>query len=165
MASYPLQPLLNVRHFRESGARSALMAAEGTLREAQQAEDECRAELGRYRQWRPTEEERRYDAIMGTAMGMDDLDRFKGGLAVLAHGELQREQSVHDAGRRVEECRKAVAAAREAVARARREVAKIAAHKDIWNEEMRREAERLADIELEEFKAAPLAADGDDGLA
>lgn len=163
---YPLQPLLNVRHFRENGARNALMTAEGVLRDAVQAAEDRRAELERYRAWRPGEEERRYDAIMGTSMAMQDLDRFKAGLAALAQAELQREQAVADADRRVEECRKAVADARAAVAKARREVAKIAAHKDIWSEDMRREAERLADIEMEEFKAVPVTtSDDDDGMA
>lgn len=160
-AAYPLQPLLDVRHFRENAAAGALRLAERALREAEDDEQRRRDELTNYRAWRPDEEERRYDAIMGQDMALADLDRFKAGLAALAQGELLREEEVRTAERATEACRKAVLAAREAAAQARRDTMKIATHRDIWREAARREAERLEDLEMEEFRTPP-SPEGDD---
>lgn len=162
MAVYPLQPLLSVRHYRETAAQNALLAAERTLIEAEAQVSRCRQELERYRAWRMEEEERRYDALMGEVTDIEGLERFRNALAALRNGDLTREQAIAAAEKHVLTCRKAVQTARDAVARARREVSKIAAHKDIWMDAERREAARLEDIEMEEFKVAPPAEASDD---
>ena len=53
--------------------------------------------------------------------------------------------------KRQEDARKA----REAARQAQHETAKIVAHRDIWLVEAKREAERLEDLEMEEFKPLP----------
>ena len=136
MPSYPLQSLLTVRHFREEGAKNEVRAAERRLAEAREEVRKKEEELERYRIWRPEEENRRYDAIMGA----------------LAEGEQERILAVTEAEKAVGQKEREVAAAREAVAEARREAAKIEAHRDIWLAEAKREAERQEDLELEEFK-------------
>lgn len=151
MANYPLQALLSVRWFREDAAKNAVRAAERKVLEAREAVEACRAELAEYRVWRAEETERRYDTIMGVDMSLDDIDAFKAGLATLADGELSRETAVAAAEKEAAACELAVNKAREAVADARREAAKIEAHRDIWREEAKKEAERLEDLEMEEF--------------
>lgn len=151
MAKYPLQALLSVRWFREDAAKNAVRAAERKALAAREAVETCRAELAEYRIWRVEETERRYDAIMGVDMSLDDIDAFKAGLAALADGELTRETAAAAAEKEAAACSLAVSKAREAVAEARREAAKIEAHRDIWREEAKKEAERLEDLEMEEF--------------
>lgn len=152
---YPLAPLLRVREFREEAAKNAVRAAERAVAEAEAETERRRAELARYAVWREEEAERRYAAIMGASLSLKEVDEFKAGLGALADGELQRREAVdraeEEAGRR----REALSQARDAARRAQHETAKILAHRDIWREEARREAERLEDVEMEEFRTLP----------
>lgn len=157
--SYPLRALLSVRRFREDAAQNAVRSAERKAREARQAVEKCRAELARYCDWRLEEAERRYDAVMGVDMTLDEVDAFRAGLAALADGELARETAVGAAEKEAAASELAVGKAREAAAQARREAAKIEAHREIWREEARKEAERLEDREMEEFHAPAGEAD------
>ena len=152
MPSYPLQALLPVRHFREAGAKNEGRAAERRLAEAREEVRKKEEELERYRIWRPEEENRRYDAIMGETMSLEEVAGFRASLGALAEGEQERILAVTEAEKAVGQKEREVAAAREAVAEARREAAKIEAHRDIWLAEAKREAERQEDLELEEFK-------------
>lgn len=159
MPSYPLQSLLNVRHFREEGAKNDARAAECRLADARQELQNRHEELERYRAWRPQEEKRRYDAILGEAMNMDELSTFRSSLSSLAEAEEQRAQAVTEAEKAISVKERELAAARAAVAQARREAAKIEAHRDIWLAEARREAERREDLEMEEFMAPAAQSD------
>ena len=152
MEKYPLAPLLKVREYREDAAKNALSAAERAVVEAQEAVERCRGELERYKVWRQEEVERRYDAIMGETMSLEEVAGFRASLGALAEGEQERILAVTEAEKAVGQKEREVAAAREAVAEARREAAKIEAHRDIWLAEAKREAERQEDLELEEFK-------------
>ena len=153
MPSYPLQSLLSVRRFREDAAMNEVRAAERRLAEAREEVRKKEEELERYRAWRPEEENRRYDAIMGQSMNLEDVAEFRASLGALAEGEQQRVQAVTEAEKIAAQKERDVAAAREAVAEARREAAKIEAHRDIWLAEAKKEAERQEDLEMEEFKA------------
>ena len=84
MSAYPLQALLTVRYFREEGAKNAVRAAERRLAEAQAEVRRREEELERYRIWRPEEENRRYDAIMGASLSLDDVAEFRASLSALA---------------------------------------------------------------------------------
>ena len=153
MQPYPLQSLLTVRHFREEAAKNEVRAAERRLAEAREEVRKREEELERYRVWRPEEENRRYDAILGEAMSLDDVAEFRASLGALAEGEQEREQAVAEAEKNVARKEQEVNTAREAVAAARKEAAKIEAHRDIWLTEAKKEAERQEDLEMEEFKA------------
>ena len=148
MEKYPLAPLLKVREYREDAAKNALSAAERAVVEAQEAVERCRGELERYKVWRQEEVERRYDAIMGKGLSLKELDVFKAGLGALADGELKLEEAIAQA---LENVKKRQEAARQA----QHETAKIVTHRDIWLVEAKREAERLEDLEMEEFKPLP----------
>ena len=152
MQKYPLEPLLSVRHFREENAKQAVRSAEIALQDAEEKIRQCEAELATYHSWRLEEENRRYDAIMGKPQTMDELDAFKAGLAQLKDGELNREELVLKAKEERQKKAEALDTARETAIHARKETAKIQAHKNIWSEEAKKEEERQADLELEEFK-------------
>ena len=148
MEKYPLAPLLKVREYREDAAKNALSAAERAVVEAQEAVERCRGELERYKVWRQEEVERRYDAIMGKGLSLKELDVFKAGLGALADGELKLEEAIAQALENVKK-------RQEDVRKAQHETAKIVTHRDIWLVEAKREAERLEDLEMEEFKPLP----------
>lgn len=148
---YPLQPLLSVRAFRENNAKMALSAAETAMRQAEAEAAGKRAELERYRKWLPEEKDRRYNGIMGKEMSLADLDTFKARLAVLDDGVFAREDAVQQAEKILEERRTGLRTARAALNAARKEKIKIEAHRNVWAQALAKEAERAADLELEEF--------------
>ena len=86
---------------------------------------------------------------------------FKAGLGALADGELKLEESIAQALENVKKRQEDVRKAREAARQAQHETAKIVTHRDIWLVEAKREAERLEDLEMEEFK--PLSPQGTEG--
>lgn len=160
MARYPLGPLLSVRQYREDAAQNLLRQAERLAREAEAALQE-REELERYRLWRVEEEDRRYGAIMGQLLSLDDLEEFKAGLGRLRDAELRREEDVAKADQALNKARQAVTDAKSGLSKARRDTARILAHRNIWNEMARLEAERKEDLESEEFRPMPIGT-GDD---
>lgn len=152
MEVYPLESLLTVRHYREESAKRRVRNAESALREAEENIERKRKELEEYRCWRIEEEDRRYEAIMNVPMSLDKLDAFKAGLSRLAAGETDREQAVLDAKKQAETRRSELEKAREDAKTASKNTSKIQAHKDIWKEDAKKEAERKEDLELEEFR-------------
>ena len=159
---YPLQALLSVRHYREDAARNALRLEERRLVQAREEVGRRQAELERYRIWRQEEEERRYAAILGASLSLEEVADFRASLGMLATGEQERFQAVRQAEEQVRQQEQAVTGAQlvaEAVALARREAAKIEKHRDIWQENAKREQEHLEDLELEEFATPSRASD------
>lgn len=160
MAKYPLQPLLSVRKYREDAAQTQLRQAEHALREAKEQLETREKELADFALWRREEEDRRYASIMHTLLSLDELDQFKAALARLRDKELLHEEQVIEARHKLEQARKDVEKAKDTVRLAQRETARILAHKDIWLEAERKEAERKEDLESEEFK--PMSVDAVD---
>ncbi len=152
MESYPLDSLLSVRHFREEGAKREVRYAELAVREAEEEVRRRRQVLEDFHAWRLEEEERRYDAIMNTHMSIQQLDTFKTGLARLAAEEALKEEDIRKAEQQAENARNDLEKARENAKKAMKNTAKITAHKDIWSEEAKKEAEHGAELELEEFR-------------
>ena len=147
---YPLQPLLSVRAFRENKANAVLQAAQAALLEARAQLEDRRAELERYALWLPEEKERRYADIMGQSLSLTDLENFKAGLAHLEAGVFEREEEVLKAEKTVADHEILVQEALSVLRSATKEKLKIESHKDIWDEEWAREAQRAADLELED---------------
>lgn len=156
MNQYPLQTLLNVRQFREKSADLAVRNAERALHEAEDAYQRAKEMLQQWRKWRVEEEDRRYTAIIGKKITLKQLDDFKAGLAALASEEVTKISEVTQAEQKVEQCRPPLEQAKEAAKQAHKNTTKLDIHKEAWLEEEKKEAERAADLELEEFsKAGP----------
>lgn len=153
--AYPLAALLRVRLFREDGARQAVGLAQRRLEEAGAEIVRRREELERYVAWRPQEVDRRYAAIMGTALSPDGLSDFRTSLSALEMGEQERAEAVRLAELEAEKRRGELDDARKAAAQARRDAARIEAHRDIWTALARKEAERREEAELEDFTPRP----------
>lgn len=152
MESYPLDSLLSVRHFREEGAKREVRYAELAVREAEEEVLRRRQDHEVFHAWRLEEEERRYDAIMNKHMSIQQIDIFKTGLARLAAEEAVKEEDIRKAEQLAEDARHALERARENARKAMKNTAKITAHKDIWSEEAKKEAEHWGELELEEFR-------------
>ncbi|WP_461211045.1 type III secretion system stalk subunit SctO [Desulfocurvus sp. DL9XJH121] len=148
---YPLHILLHVRGLRQDKALRNLTRAERDLAEARKALAKARQRHRDYLDWLAEEEERRYASIMRTDMSLEDVEDFKLGLCSIRGmeaGHLERilraEKDVED---REEDCR----AAKALLLEAQRATMKIETHKARWMELARKEAERLEEVELEDF--------------
>ena len=98
---------------------------------------------------------------MGQLLSLDALEEFKAGLGRLRDAELRREEDVAKADQALTKARQAVTDAKSGLSKARRDTARILAHRNIWNEMARLEAERKEDLESEEFRPMPIGT-GDD---
>jgi type III secretion protein O len=150
--AYPLAGLLRIRDFRLDAAQQAQRAAEAEVQRAIAEREEKARELERYKTWRAEEIERRYAGILMHEMTMEDLDKFKAGLAQLAEGEIAREGAILEADKHIEEARLALEAARRAYVHANQEREKILYHRGEWQKTEAKEAARAEDLEMEEFK-------------
>ncbi len=144
--------MLRVRMLHEDQAKRDARTAEERLHEAQELRDGKAAELERYKMWRPQEEERRYASIIGKPMDAAKLGEFREDLARLAQGEAERQQQVDEAEAAVLDRQKETDRARDAVVQARKACMKLEEHRDMWTAAMRKEEERLADLEMEESR-------------
>lgn len=151
MARYPLQPLLHVRTFRERAAEQGVRVAEAALTKAETEKQHRQQALSEYHEWRSLEEDRRYASIMGQTLSLDELETFKAGFAALALTELEHEEAALAAEAHRQKTMAAVHEAKTHFAVARKNTAKITAHRDIWQEESQKEAEKAAENELEDF--------------
>ncbi|MDL2279750.1 type III secretion protein [Desulfovibrio sp. OttesenSCG-928-G11] len=150
---YPLAPLLKVRRLREDNALSALKNAESALALAREEEARRKKDLEDYAAWWREEEERRYAEILFTQMSLDQMDKFKQGLADLRAGEIQRSEALAFAEAEAQKAAQAVEEAKERLLLARKNSQKILAHQEVWQTEASLTAMRLEDAELEEFTA------------
>lgn len=153
---YPLDALLNVRHYREKAAERGILAARHAL---EAAKGRVEAEKRDFEAWRAAEVERRYKALLGHPIPIDGLLGFNNGLAALDARALEFELRIAEAQKALEEETAKLEAAKLAAKRARQNAAKIEKHKSIWAEEAKIEAERAEEREFEEFK--PLSSPAD----
>lgn len=152
MAQYPLEALLNVRHYREGNAKQAVNKAREALSQAQIELENAIKARDDYRIWRIEEQDRRYDAIIGKECTLEDLENLKQDVAQLTLKEIEYEEECVKAEQRKKEREKELEEAKILLAEAKKETMKILAHKDIWKEEVKKEEARKEDLEMEEFK-------------
>lgn len=161
---YPLANLLDVRRYREDAAGRALARAHEALREAVRSVEGARDACEKYRVWRTEEIHRRYEAILGSIMTKEGLERFSRSIASLDAEAHRLDLALDEAEARREACRKALEAAQAASLAARKSAAKIEKHRSIWLEEEKKEAERAEDREFEEFRPTGRLGDASDDL-
>ncbi len=148
---YPLAALLTLRIYREENAKANLAKEEKILRQEQERLKPLEEEAWRYKNSIPELVDAEYAKIMGRACTLADIDAVKSQVAVIEDGLVIREAKVDQQKVEIERCLASVEKAKEAVVFSRKEAAKIEKHKEIWTEIQKKEAERLEDLEMEEF--------------
>ena len=149
---YELSDLLKVRELREDSASKAVTQAQEKLESCIQYLERKQKELEDYREWRPGEEDRIFAEIMKKEISQEKLNEVKAKIAILREKELVIEKEVEDAEVAVKEAEAALEQAKEDHRKAMRELEKIKEHREHWTEEAKKEAEFLADKEMEEFR-------------
>ena len=149
--SYLLQPMIRIRQRREDAAGAALVAARVEERAAAKTLEERREELAEYERTKEERRDRVYDAVMGRPCSMDDLDKAREGVARIDEEGVLKADNVARAEGVLHEKEEASAVAQSALNLAIKERMKIEEHRQQWVEEDRKEQERLAEFELEDF--------------
>ncbi len=148
---YPLAALLTLRIYREENAKANLAREEKKLRQEQERLKPLEEEAERYRLSIPSLVDAEYAKIIGKECTLSDIDAVKSQVAVIDDGLVIRDAKVEQQKVEIERCLESVRKAKEAVVFARKEAAKIEKHKEIWSEIQKKEAERMEDLEMEEF--------------
>lgn len=161
--AYPLESLLTVRRFREEAARRKVNSARLAAIEARNEIERCKKALEDWRVWREAEVERRYEAIIGASLPVSKLNDFNRALAKLGQDELEQVMKVDAAEREAQKAEAAFEKAKRAAVAAGQGTAKIEKHRELWREDMKKEAEHAEEREFEDFKpVSRLGASGDD---
>lgn len=149
--AYPLESMLKIRTMREDRAATDLTRAR---RARQAAETELRKKTDSREQYELTKESRRdriYDAVMGRAVTVDLLDEARDAVRQIDEEGVLLEEAERKAAAELDEKKKLAAAAHVRYVAAEKNKQKVELHREVWMEDDRREQERLADAEMEEF--------------
>ncbi len=149
--AYALQSMLRIRTMREDRASAELSAARQEVRNAEKTLEERKEDL---RQFEETKEERRdkiYEAVLGHAISLDDLERVREGVARIDEEGVLKADNVTMAAAKLKEKENLAETAREGFVKASKERMKITEHKAMWEVEMAKEQEHRQEIELEDF--------------
>jgi hypothetical protein len=150
--SYLLEGLLHLRRTREERALRELAQARAQMAAAAAALAVARDELARYHAWRPLEEARQWELILGQEIRRQDLDAHKGRLQTLADGEVERGHGVQQAEKTWSATRDVCEQKRQLHVRATRNVQKLEEHKKLELAQQAKETERLLETELEDIR-------------
>ncbi|WP_263322396.1 type III secretion protein [Endozoicomonas sp. Mp262] len=150
-----LDELLRVKNIREKSASEEVTRCKNHLEMTHQQLRDSEQELQDYIAWRCKEEQLLYDNIMNNEIRQHDLDVLKQKIALLREKDAELEQAIEKAKNNVIEAEEQLELAREAHKKARQAVDKFEEFKKVLDEEAAKEAQRIEDIEMEEFTVRP----------
>lgn len=151
MARYPLHDMVFVREHREDKASKAVTAARRVVVEAEQNVLQKQKELEEYSRWRVAEEERLIMSIMRKPVKLGDITDMRLEISSMRERELALTDQLRKAEGELDRAREELEAARLAHKKATQDLEKLTEHRKLWRHEQDLEAERLADLELEDF--------------
>ena len=151
MSRYPLQDMVFVREHRQDKASKALNAARRVVLEAEQNLSEKERAQEEYSQFRVAEEERMMQSIMRRPVKLGDITDIRLEIATMRERELDFIDQVRKAEGELDRAREDLENARLAYKKATQDTEKLVEHRVSWQHEQDLEAERLADLELEDF--------------
>ncbi len=151
MSRYPLQDMVFVREHREDKASKAVTAARRVVLEAEKHLAAKQKELEEYAKWRVIEEERLIQSIMRRPVKLGDITDIRLEISALRERELDYIDQVRKAEGELDRARDELEKAKQAYKQATQDLEKLIEHRVTWQQEQNLEAERLADLELEDF--------------
>ena len=150
-----LHELLKIKNIREQAAETEVRKCKNRVEAAKEEVKKKQQEFVEYVEWRGKEEQRLYDNIINTEVRQNDLDNLKKKVAMLREKDVTLEQAVAEAEKKVEEEKQALEKAREEHAKAMQAVQKFEEFTKVQDAEAKKEAERIEDLEMEEFTVRP----------
>jgi hypothetical protein len=151
MARYPLQDMVFVREHREDKASKAVTSARRVVLEAEKHLAAKQKELEEYSKWRVVEEERLIQSIMHRPVKLGDITDIRLEISSIRERELDFIDQVRKAEGELDRAQEELEKAKQAFKQATQDLEKLLEHRVTWQDEQNLEAERLADLELEDF--------------
>ncbi|MEM9761329.1 MAG: YscO family type III secretion system apparatus protein [Pseudomonadota bacterium] len=152
-----LSRLLRIKRLREERAVRETQEAVRAVAAAERAVAEAEEALSTHQAFRKTEEPRLFGEVKGTPVALSRLDRLKEDIAALKALELELEDAVATARRKVAEAEAALQAAEAAQREAERAVAKFEEFVAVEDRRERDDAVAREDAEIEEVSEAVFA--------
>ena len=150
-----LHELLKIKNIREQSAETEVCKCKNRVEAAKEEVKKKQQEFEEYVDWRGKEEQRLYDNIINAEIRQNDLDNLKQKIALLREKDVTLEQAVAEARKKVEQEEQALEQAREEHAKAMQAVQKFEEFTKVQDAEAKKEAERIEDLEMEEFTVRP----------
>lgn len=150
-----LHELLKIKNIRAQAAETEVRKCKNRVEAAQEEVKKKQQEFEEYVGWRGKEEQRLYDNIINAEVRQNDLDNLKKKVALLREKDVTLEQAVAEAQKKVEEEEQILEKAREEHAKAMQAVQKFEEFTKVQDAEAKKEAERIEDLEMEEFTVRP----------
>ncbi|MDR2200605.1 MAG: type III secretion protein [Puniceicoccales bacterium] len=152
---YELDDLLRVREIRKDRAEKNLKKAQQLLKEAEQALAKAQQELEDYKNFVIQETQRLYNQVLRKSINKREIDNLHFMIKELQDRIFDYQKRVEDAMLACDKAKENLDNCREELRKAERNIDKIESLKDVWREEMKKEEERQADAEVEDFTAKP----------
>ena len=150
-----LHELLKIKNIREQAAETEVRKCKNRVEAAKEEVKKKQQEVEEYVEWRGKEEQRLYDNIINAEVRQNDLDNLKKKIALLREKDVILEQAVAEAKKNVEKEEQALEKAREEHTKAMQAVQKFEEFTKVQDAEAKKEAERVEDLEMEEFTVRP----------
>ena len=150
-----LHELLKIKRIRENAAETEVLKCQNRVDAAEQQLQQKQQELEEYIDWRSKEEKRLYDNIINMEIRQNDLDNLKKKVAMLREKDATLQQEIAEAEKKLSEEQQALEQAQEEHTKAMQAVQKFEEFTKVQDAEARKEAERLEDLEMEEFTTRP----------
>ena len=151
MPRYPLHDMVFVREHREDKASKAVTKARRAVTEAQENLAAKKKTQEEFTAWRITEEERLIQSIMRKPVKLGDITDMRLEISSMRERELDYIDQVHKAEGELDRAKEALEEAKKVYRQATQDLEKLIEHRLAWQHEQNLEAERLADLELEDF--------------
>ena len=151
MPRYPLHDMVFVREHREDKASKAVTKARRAVTEAQENLAAKKKTQEEFTAWSITEEERLIQSIMRKPVKLGDITDMRLEISSMRERELDYIDQVHKAEGELDRAKEALEEAKKVYRQATQDLEKLIEHRLAWQHEQNLEAERLADLELEDF--------------
>ena len=149
--AYALQSMLRIRTMREDRAATELTAARREVTHAQERLVQRKRDLEEYEATKDARRDRIFEAVIGRAVSMEDLDLAREGVARIDEEGILKADNVVQAEADLQKCRDNAETSRLAFVSASKNRMKITEHRAIWEAEESAEAEYRSEMELEDF--------------
>ena len=159
--AYALQSMLRIRAMREDRAAIELTAARREVSRAQERLSQRKRDLEEYEATKEARRDRIYEAVIGRAVSMEDLDLAREGVARIDEEGILKADNVVQAEADLQKCRNNAETSRQAFVSASKNRMKITEHRSIWEAEEAAEAERRSEMELEDFTGKKVVDDAE----
>ena len=159
--AYALQSMLRIRAMREDRAATELTAARREVTRAQERLVQRKDDLKEYEATKDARRDRIFEAVIGRAVSMEDLDLAREGVARIDEEGILKADNVVQAEADLQKCRNNAETSRQAFVSASKNRMKITEHRSIWEAEEAAEAERRSEMELEDFTGKKVVDDAE----